>query len=192
MVDGELDYDYLILATGARHSYFGHPEWEKLAPGLKSLEDAVEIRRRILMAFEYAEKISDEAARKAAMTFRDHWWRADWCGNGRSDRRDRALHAGEGFPPHRSIASARHSGRRRTARARVFPEDLPTSAMKQLVDLGVEVRTGSSRDQSYRAGSPGRRRIHSVSRENLGGRQQCVVCRQVARRAGRSRRSGDR
>src|SRR5260370_41744026 len=69
MVDGELDYDYLILATGARHSYFEHPEWEKLAPGLKSLEDAVEIRRRILMAFEYAEKISDEAARKAAMTF---------------------------------------------------------------------------------------------------------------------------
>src|SRR2546423_2146947 len=69
MVDGDLDYDYLILATGARHSYFGHPEWERLAPGLKSLEDAVEIRRRILMAFEYAEKISDEAARKAAMTF---------------------------------------------------------------------------------------------------------------------------
>ncbi|HET9801418.1 MAG TPA: FAD-dependent oxidoreductase, partial [Chthoniobacterales bacterium] len=41
MVDGDLDYDYLIVATGARHSYFGHPEWEKLAPGLKSLEDAV-------------------------------------------------------------------------------------------------------------------------------------------------------
>src|SRR5437588_4304205 len=69
MVDGEIDYDYLILATGARHSYFGHPEWEKLAPGLKSLEDAVEIRRRIFLAFEYAEKITDEATRKAAMTF---------------------------------------------------------------------------------------------------------------------------
>src|SRR5436305_12649733 len=69
MVDGEIDYDYLILATGARHSYFGHPEWEKLAPGLKSLEDAVEIRRRILLAFEYAEKITDDDARKAAMTF---------------------------------------------------------------------------------------------------------------------------
>src|SRR3954467_10240823 len=53
LTDGQLDYDYLILAAGARHSYFGHPEWEKLAPGLKSLEDAVEIRRRILMAFEY-------------------------------------------------------------------------------------------------------------------------------------------
>src|SRR5437660_7454262 len=67
--DLEFDYDYLILATGARHSYFGHNDWEKLAPGLKSLEDAIELRRRILMAFEYAEKIDDEAARKAAMTF---------------------------------------------------------------------------------------------------------------------------
>src|SRR5438045_2556512 len=65
----EIIYDYLILATGARHSYFGHDEWEKLAPGLKSLEDAIEIRRRLLLAFEYAEKINDEAAKKAAMTF---------------------------------------------------------------------------------------------------------------------------
>src|SRR5881394_74212 len=67
--DSEIPYDFLIIATGARHSYFGHPEWEKFAPGLKSLEDAVEIRRRILMAFEYAERTPDEAARKAAMTF---------------------------------------------------------------------------------------------------------------------------
>ncbi len=56
--DRVFDYDYLILATGARHSYFGHDEWEKLAPGLKSLEDAVELRRRILLAFEFAEKIN--------------------------------------------------------------------------------------------------------------------------------------
>ncbi|MGH8102204.1 MAG: NAD(P)/FAD-dependent oxidoreductase, partial [Chthoniobacterales bacterium] len=70
MSDGsELAYDFLILATGARHSYFGHDEWEKLAPGLKSLEDAIEVRRRLLMAFEYAERITDEVARKAAMTF---------------------------------------------------------------------------------------------------------------------------
>ncbi|MFL6536930.1 MAG: NAD(P)/FAD-dependent oxidoreductase, partial [Chthoniobacterales bacterium] len=67
--DLNTQYDYLILATGSRHSYFGHDEYEKLAPGLKSLEDAVEIRRRILMAFEYAEKTSDENERKAAMTF---------------------------------------------------------------------------------------------------------------------------
>src|SRR5919201_101778 len=69
MSDGaELNYDFLLLATGARHSYFGHEEWEKLAPGLKSLEDAIEVRRRLLMAFEYAERITDEAARRAAMT----------------------------------------------------------------------------------------------------------------------------
>src|SRR5438309_1935058 len=67
--DLEIPYDFLILATGARHSYFGHNEWEKLAPGLKSLEDAIELRRRILLAFEFAEKTTDEAARGAAMNF---------------------------------------------------------------------------------------------------------------------------
>jgi NADH dehydrogenase len=51
-----LDYDYLVLATGATHSYFGHDEWEPLAPGLKSIEDAIEIRRRVLLAFELAER----------------------------------------------------------------------------------------------------------------------------------------
>ena len=51
-----LAYDYLIVATGAHHSYFGHEEWEPLAPGLKSLEDALEIRRRVLLAFELAER----------------------------------------------------------------------------------------------------------------------------------------
>ena len=50
-VEREISYDYLIVATGSRHSYFGHNEWEKLAPGLKSLEDAVEIRRRMLDDF---------------------------------------------------------------------------------------------------------------------------------------------
>jgi len=142
MVDGELDYDYLIVATGARHSYFGHPEWEKFAPGLKSLEDAVEIRRRILMAFEYAERSSDEAARKAAMTF---------------------VVVGGG-PTGVEVAGAIAEIARYTlakdfrhidpSQARVilvegephvlaaFPEDLQISAMRQLVDLGVEVRTG--------------------------------------------------
>ena len=51
----QFSYDYLVLATGARHSYFGHPEWERLAPGLKSLADALELRRRIFLAFELAE-----------------------------------------------------------------------------------------------------------------------------------------
>ena len=56
-IDGlELPYDYLIVAAGATHAYFGHPEWEEFAPGLKTLEDALEIRRRVLMAFENAER----------------------------------------------------------------------------------------------------------------------------------------
>jgi len=64
-----LHYDYLILAAGARHSYFGHDEWEECAPGLKSLEDALEIRRRILLAFEEAERATSEAERDYLMTF---------------------------------------------------------------------------------------------------------------------------
>src|SRR5260221_4486329 len=54
--DLEISYDYLIVATGARHAYFGHDEWEPLAPGLKTIEDALEIRRRVLLAFELAER----------------------------------------------------------------------------------------------------------------------------------------
>lgn len=67
--DQTISYDYLILATGARHSYFNHPEWEPLAPGLKNLEDATEIRRRILMAFEEAERIADPKQREAFLNF---------------------------------------------------------------------------------------------------------------------------
>lgn len=62
-------FDYLILAAGASHSYFGHPEWEELAPGLKTVEQALEIRRRVLTAFEMAEKESDPAAQKRLLTF---------------------------------------------------------------------------------------------------------------------------
>jgi len=69
LADGELPYDYLILATGARHSYFGHDEWEPLAPGLKTLDDAFEIRRRIMSAFERAEREANERRRRELMTF---------------------------------------------------------------------------------------------------------------------------
>ncbi|HET7599122.1 MAG TPA: NAD(P)/FAD-dependent oxidoreductase [Gemmatimonadales bacterium] len=70
LADGvSLAYDYLIVATGAHHSYFGHAEWEPLAPGLKSIEDALEIRKRVLMAFELAEREADPALRQAYLTF---------------------------------------------------------------------------------------------------------------------------
>src|SRR6267143_212404 len=142
MVDGELDYDFLIVATGARHSYFGHPEWERLAPGLKSLEDAVEIRRRILLAFEYAEKIRDEAARKAAMTF-------VVVGGGPT-----GVEMAGAIAEIARYTLAKDFRHIDPSQARVilvegeprvlagYPEDLQISAMRQLVDLGVEVRTG--------------------------------------------------
>ncbi|MGZ7042223.1 MAG: NAD(P)/FAD-dependent oxidoreductase, partial [Thermoanaerobaculia bacterium] len=63
--DGEIAYDFLIVATGATHSYFAHPEWEQSAPGLKTIEDALEIRRRVLVAFEAAERETDPKAQAA-------------------------------------------------------------------------------------------------------------------------------
>lgn len=64
-----LPFDYLILATGARHAYFGHESWEQYAPGLKSIDDATSIRHRVLMAFEKAEMTDDESERKRLLTF---------------------------------------------------------------------------------------------------------------------------
>ena len=140
--DRVVAYDYLILATGARHSYFGHDEWEKIAPGLKSLEDAVEVRRRLLLSFEYAEKMTDEAAKAAAMTF-------VIIGGGPTGVEmagaiaEIARYTLEKDFRHIDPASARVilvEGDKRVLAS--FPEDLSASAMKQLKQLGVEVRTG--------------------------------------------------
>jgi NADH dehydrogenase len=138
----EIAYDYLVLATGARHSYFGHDEWEKLAPGLKSLEDAIEIRRRLLLAFEYAEKMTDEAAKKAAMTF-------VIIGGGPTGVEMAGAIAeiarytlAKDFK-HIDPSSARVvlvEGDKRVISA--FPEDLSAKALEQLKELGVEVHTG--------------------------------------------------
>src|SRR6476661_4663350 len=66
---GPIPYDTLVVATGAHHTYFDHPEWAAVAPGLKTIEDATEIRRRILIAFEAAEREADPDRRRAWMTF---------------------------------------------------------------------------------------------------------------------------
>ena len=143
MVDLEIDYDYLIVATGARHSYFGHNEWEKLAPGLKSLEDAIELRRRILLAFEYAEKTPDEAARRAAMNF-------VIIGGGPT-----GVEMAGAIAEISRYTMARDFRHINPSEARViliegeprllaaYPPDLSESARKQLADLGVEVRTST-------------------------------------------------
>lgn len=66
---GTISYDFLIVATGAAHAYFGHPEWEPRAPGLKTLDDALEMRRRVLLAFEAAERESDPDRQRRYLTF---------------------------------------------------------------------------------------------------------------------------
>jgi NADH:ubiquinone reductase (H+-translocating) len=140
--DLEFDYDYLILATGARHSYFGHNDWEKLAPGLKSLEDAIELRRRILMAFEYAEKINDEAARKAAMTFviiGGGPTGVEMAGAIAEISRYTLSKDFRHIDPSKARVILIEGGPRLLAG---FPEDLSKSAQKQLAGLGVDVRTG--------------------------------------------------
>ncbi len=67
--DLEIPYDYLVVAAGAQHSYFGHDEWEPFAPGLKTVEDALEIRRRVLLAFELAEKQAVSDGEQPMLTF---------------------------------------------------------------------------------------------------------------------------
>jgi len=140
--DRQIGYDYLILATGSRHSYFGHDEWERLAPGLKSLEDAVEIRRRLLLAFEYAEKMTDEAAKAAAMTFvviGGGPTGVEMAGAIAEIARFTLAKDFRHIDPSSSRVVLVEGDQRVLSN---FPEDLSASAMKQLKDLGVEVRTG--------------------------------------------------
>jgi NADH:ubiquinone reductase (H+-translocating) len=69
LADGSIPFDYLIVASGATHSYFGHDQWARVAPGLKTIEDALDIRRRVLYAFEAAERDADSASRLSWLTF---------------------------------------------------------------------------------------------------------------------------
>ncbi|MGH7459612.1 MAG: NAD(P)/FAD-dependent oxidoreductase [Longimicrobiales bacterium] len=139
--DGELAYDYLVLASGATHAYFGHPEWEPFAPGLKTIDDATEMRRRFLLAFEAAEREADVVARQRLLTF--------------------AIVGGG--PTGVELAGAMAEIARQvmpqdfrdidTSSARIllleggprvlpaYPPDLSEKARAQLVELGVEVRT---------------------------------------------------
>jgi NADH dehydrogenase len=136
----ELHYDFLIVAAGARHSYFGHSDWESYAPGLKSVEDAIELRRRWLLAFERAERSTDPGERQANMTF-------VIIGGGPTGVELAGMLptiARFALPSdfrHIDAASARiilvEGGARLLP---TFPEDLSAQAERDLIELGVEVR----------------------------------------------------
>lgn len=139
----ELTYDFLIVACGAQHSYFGHPEWEVYAPGLKTLEHATEIRRRFLSAFERAENATDPALRTALMTFvvvgagptgvEIAGAMAEIC---RTVLKDDFRH----IDPKEAKVILIEAGPRVLS---AFSENLSKKAAKDLRDLGVEVRTST-------------------------------------------------
>jgi NADH dehydrogenase len=142
LAHGSLDYDFLVVATGATHAYFGHDEWERFAPGLKTLDDAFLIRRRVLLAFEHAERESDPERRQAWLNFvvvgggstgvelagtlielARHTLRREFR---RSDPRQASVHLVEAGP--RLLPA--------------FDPALSEKARRQLERLGVEVHTG--------------------------------------------------
>jgi NADH dehydrogenase len=144
LADADLAYDYLILATGATHSYFGHPEWEEAAPGLKTIEDALEIRRRVLLAFEAAERESDAEAQRAWLTFvivGAGPTGVELAGALSEIARQTMLRDFRRINP----SSARVilvEGRERVLP--VYPPSLSAKAASQLRALGVEVITGAT------------------------------------------------
>jgi NADH dehydrogenase len=139
-----VDWDYLLIAAGARHAYFGHPEWESNAPGLKSIEDALEMRRRFLLSFEAAERASAASERDALLTF-------VIVGGGPTGVEL------AGMIPEITRKTLKNDFRRiDPSKARVvlveggprvlstFPEALSARALRDLDDLGVEVLLDTS------------------------------------------------
>jgi len=139
----QIEYDYLIVATGSTHSYFGHDEWSALAPGLKSLEDAVEIRRRVLLAFELAERQMLETGVHPLLNF-------VVIGGGPT-----GVELAGAISDIAKLYMKRDFRHIDPSRARVlilegsphiltmYPPDLQQRAIKQLNALGVQVRTGA-------------------------------------------------
>jgi NADH dehydrogenase len=141
--EGSLAYDALIVAAGAGHSYFGHGEWERLAPGLKTLEDALEIRRRLLLAFEAAERVEDGAERRALLTFvvvGGGPTGVELAGAFAEIARRTIARDFRAIDPTQARVILLEGGPRVLAS---FPEDLAASAEASLTRLGVEVRTGA-------------------------------------------------
>ena len=139
---GSIGYDYLIVATGSRHSYFGRDEWERLAPGLKSIDDALDIRRRILLAFEHAEQ--------APTDHQQQWLTFVVVGGGPT-----GVELAGMIPMLSRFALPEEYRHVDTRKARIilleggprilpaFPEDMSQEAQRELEELHVEVRVGA-------------------------------------------------
>ncbi len=141
--DLEIPYDYLIVAAGASHAYFGHDEWEPLAPGLKTIEDALEIRRRVLLAFELAERQAASGGGQAQLNFvivGGGPTGVELAGTLAEISRKALASEFLSIDPKRTRIILLEGGPRILP---TYPEDLSRSAEEQLRGLGVEVHTSA-------------------------------------------------
>lgn len=139
-----LDYDFLLLATGATHAYFGHDEWAAHAPGLKTLDDALRIRRRILSAFERAEAEEEPEARRALLTFAivgGGPTGVELAGTLAEIARHTLKREFRRIDPREARVLLLEAGPRVLA---TFPESQSEKARQLLQEIGVEVRTGAA------------------------------------------------
>jgi len=145
VLDGDsLDYDALVLAAGAGHSYFGHDDWEPLAPSLKTLEDALEIRRRVLVAYEEAEREEDRAEQRALLTsvvIGGGPTGVELAGALAEISRETIARDFRVIDPTKARIVLLEGGPRILA---AFPDPLPARAAAALARIGVEVRTGAT------------------------------------------------
>ena len=139
----QLEYDFLIIATGSTHSYFGHDDWAKLAPGLKTIEDATEIRRRVLLAFELAEREMMESGKHPALNFVIIGGGPTGVELAGAISDIARLYMTKDFrhidPSMAQVMILEGSDRLLGP----YPEDLQRKALEQLNALGVKVRTGA-------------------------------------------------
>jgi NADH dehydrogenase len=142
--EGTLRYDYLIVATGATHAYFNHPEWAQLAPGLKTLDDALEVRRRMLLAYEVAERETDPERRRRLLTFvivGGGPTGVEMAGAIAEIARQTLAHEFRSIRPEQARVVLVEAGPTILA---TFPEDLRNAARRSLLRLAVEVREGAA------------------------------------------------
>jgi NADH:ubiquinone reductase (H+-translocating) len=142
--DADIPYDYLIVAAGAGHSYFGHDDWEPYAPGLKTVEDALEIRRRVLLAFELAERQASAGETAVPLNFvvvGGGPTGVELAGTLAEIARHALAHEFRSIDPARTHILLIEGGPRILP---AYAEDLSRSAQQQLNRLGVEVRTATT------------------------------------------------
>lgn len=140
----DLEYDYLLVASGASHAYFGHDDWAPFAPGLKTLDDALDLRRRLLLAFERAEAEADPARRAALLTFvivGAGPTGVELAGTLAEIARHTLNQEFRRIDPRTARVILAEAGPRVLS---AFPESLSEAARRQLERLGVEVRTGAA------------------------------------------------